>query len=104
MEYNKVNGITPQTIIRNKESILGQTKVADAKKSGNRFYVENESTTLAADPVMSYLPKEELTKIMEKTRKEMERAAKDLEFMEAARLRDEFLALQKLIEEKSSKN
>ncbi len=104
MEYNKVHGITPQTIIRNKDSILGQTKVADSKKSGNKFYVENEATTLAADPVMAYLSKEELTKIMEKTRKEMERAAKDLEFMEAARLRDEFLALQKLIEEKSPKN
>ncbi|HQQ96046.1 MAG TPA: excinuclease ABC subunit UvrB [Cyclobacteriaceae bacterium] len=104
MEYNKVNGITPQTIIRNKDSILGQTKVADARKSGNKFYVENETTTLAADPVMAYLSKDELTKIMEKTRKEMERAAKDLEFMEAARLRDEFLALQKLIEEKSPKN
>lgn len=104
MEYNRVNGITPQTIIRNTDSILGQTKVADSKKSGTRYYVENESTTLAADPVMSYLSKEELTKIMEKTRKEMERAAKDLEFMEAARLRDEFLALQKLIEEKSSKH
>lgn len=104
MEYNRVNGITPQTIIRNTDSILGQTKVADSKKSGTRYYVENESTTLAADPVMSYLSKEELIKIMEKTRKEMERAAKDLEFMEAARLRDEFLALQKLIEEKSSKH
>ncbi|HBK87506.1 MAG: excinuclease ABC subunit UvrB [Cyclobacteriaceae bacterium] len=104
MEYNKVHGITPQTIIRNKDSILGQTKVADARKSGNKFYVENEATTLAADPVMAYLSKEELTKIMEKTRKEMERAAKDLEFMEAARLRDEFLALQKLIEEKSPNN
>ncbi len=104
MEYNRVNGITPQTIIRNTDSILGQTKVADSKRSGTRYYVENESTTLAADPVMSYLSKEELIKIMEKTRKEMERAAKDLEFMEAARLRDEFLALQKLIEEKSSKH
>lgn len=104
MEYNKVHGITPQTIIRNKDSILGQTKVADARKSGNKYYVENEATTLAADPVMAYLSKEELTKIMEKTRKEMERAAKDLEFMEAARLRDEFLALQKLIEEKSPNN
>jgi excinuclease ABC subunit B len=103
-EYNTAHGITPQTIIRNKDSILGQTKVADAKKSGNRFYVENEGTTLAADPVMAYLSKEELIKVMEKTRKEMERAAKDLEFMEAARLRDEYLSLQKLIEEKSLKN
>jgi excinuclease ABC subunit B len=99
-DYNKANNITPQTIIRSKESILGQTKVADSKKSTKNYYVENEETSLAADPVVAYLSKEELQKMADRTRKAMEKAAKELEFMEAAKLRDELLAIQKLIEEK----
>ena len=101
-EYNIANGITPQTIIRSKDSILGQTKVADSKKSIKRYYVENEEASLAADPVMAYLSKEELSKMIEQTRKAMEKAAKELEFMEAARLRDEFLALQKMLADKKN--
>jgi len=97
LDYNLANGITPQTIIRSKDSILGQTKVADSKKSGKKYYVENEENSLAADPVVAYLSKEELAKMADQTRKAMEKAAKELEFMEAARLRDEYLALQKLI-------
>lgn len=100
LDYNVANGITPVTIVRSRESILGQTKVADSKKSMKRYYVENEEASLAADPVVAYLSKEELTKMADRTRKAMEKAAKELEFMEAARLRDEYLALQNLLEEK----
>ena len=52
------------------------------------------------DPVVAYLSKDELTKMAERTRKAMEKAAKELEFMEAAKLRDEYTALQKMIAEK----
>ena len=100
IDYNLANGITPKTIIRSRESILGQTQVMDSKKAMKRYYVEDEEKSLAADPVMAYLSKEELTKMAERTRKTMEKAAKELEFIEAARLRDEYKALQKLIEEK----
>lgn len=100
IDYNKANGITPRTIVRSKESILGQTKVADSKKSTKNYYVENEETTLAADPVVAYLGKDELQKMADRTKKAMEKAAKELEFMEAARLRDEYLAILKMIEEK----
>ncbi len=100
MDYNLAHGIVPKTVLKSKEAILGQTKVADSKKSKARYYVENEETTLAADPVVAYLSKEELVKMADRTRKAMEKAAKELEFMEAARLRDEYMALQKLIEEK----
>ena len=82
------------------QSILGQTKVADLKKDTKRYYVENEEITLAADPVVAYLTKEELLKMGERTRKSMEKAAKELEFMEAAKLRDEYLAIQKIIGER----
>jgi len=100
MDYNLANGITPKTILKSVDSILSQTKVADSKKSMKHFYVEDEEKTLAADPVVAYLSKEELTKMVDRTRKAMEKAAKELEFMEAARLRDEYLALQKLLESK----
>jgi excinuclease ABC subunit B len=100
MDYNKANGITPKTIIRSKESILGQTKVADSKRSTRNYYVENEETTLAADPVVAYLSNDELLKMTERTKKAMEKAAKELEFIEAAKLRDEYLALQKMIQER----
>ena len=42
MDYNLANGITPKTILKSKDSILGQTKVADSKKSVRNYYVENE--------------------------------------------------------------
>jgi excinuclease ABC subunit B len=100
IDYNKAHGITPKTVLKSKEAILGQTKVADSKKSTRNYYVENEEATLAADPVVAYLSKEELNKMAERTRKAMEKAAKELEFMEAAKLRDEYLAIQKMIEEK----
>jgi excinuclease ABC subunit B len=102
MDYNKANGITPKTVLKSKEAIMGQTKVADSKKSIKKYYIEEEEKSLAADPVAAYLSKEELAKMAERTKKDMEKAAKELEFMEAARLRDEYLALLKLIEEKSA--
>ncbi len=100
MDYNKANNITPTTIIRSKEEIFRQTKVADSKKSTKRYYIEDEEKSLAADPVVAYLSKDELTKMADRTRRAMEKAAKELEFMEAARLRDELMAIQKMLEGK----
>ncbi|MBS1490805.1 MAG: excinuclease ABC subunit UvrB [Bacteroidetes bacterium] len=100
MDYNLAHGITPRTVLKSKDAILGQTKVADSKKSLKKYYIEEEEKSLAADPVTAYMSKEELIKMMGRTKKAMEKAAKELEFMEAARLRDEYLALQKRIEDK----
>ena len=99
MAYNEEHGIIPQTIIRSKDAILKQTKVADKKKSSAKYYIEEEQS-IAADPVVAYMDKTDLEKLIAKTQKSMERAAKDLDFMEAARLRDEMLELKKLAEEK----
>jgi excinuclease ABC subunit B len=98
-DYNTANGITPRTVLKSKGNILGQTKVADSKRS-HKYYVEDEEATLAADPVVAYLSKDELMKMSDRTRKAMEKAAKELEFMEAAKLRDEYMAIQKLLETK----
>jgi excinuclease ABC subunit B len=100
MDYNKANGIEPKTVLKSKESILGQTKVADSKKAGKKYYVEQDHPTLAADPLMEYLDKDQLKHLVDQTRKKMESAAKDLDFMEAARLRDELFELEKKYGEK----
>jgi excinuclease ABC subunit B len=102
LDYNIKHGITPKTVIKSKDSILEQTKVADSKKAVKRYYIEDEEKSLAADPVVTYLSLDELKKLAERTRKAMEKAAKELEFMEAARLRDEFLAIEKMISERKS--
>ncbi len=101
MAYNLENGITPTTITRSKEAIIRQTKVADAKKgSQKKYYVEPEESGIAADPVVAYLDKDKLGKLMEQTKRKMEKAAKDLDFMEAAKLRDEMMELETLIKNK----
>ncbi|QNL22042.1 excinuclease ABC subunit UvrB [Hyphobacterium sp. CCMP332] len=96
-DYNKEMGIEPKGISKSKEAILGQTKVADSKKGIKNYYQEEEKPSVAADPVIQYMPKEDLEKLADKTRKDMEKAAKDLDFIEAARLRDEWYALKDLI-------
>jgi excinuclease ABC subunit B len=101
-EYNIKNNITPYTVTKSKDAILEQTSVADSKKTAKNYYEAPEEKNLAADPIISYMSKPELEKMVKKTRKQMEDAAKELDFAEAARLRDEFFALKKLLEEKSA--
>ena len=95
-EYNLVNGITPVTILKSREAILGQTAVADSRKDSRKYYVEKEKPDVAADPVVQYMDTGQLDKLIAQTRREMERAARDLDFMEAARLRDEMIGLENL--------
>ena len=68
--------------------------MADSKK-GVKYYIENDSQSVAADPVIAYMKNDEIKKLIDNTRKEMEKVAKDLDFLEAARLRDEMQELQK---------
>jgi excinuclease ABC subunit B len=97
--YNKKHNITPKSVTKNRDAILGQTSVADSKKDGKNYYIPDEKT-LAADPVLEYLSKDELKRMADKTKKQMEKAAKDLDFLEAARLRDEYQNLLDLSEKK----
>jgi len=100
--YNEKHGIIPRTVTKSAGEILLQTKVADSKKSAVKYYNEPQELSLVADPVTSLMPAADLEKLAARTKKAMEKAAKELEFMEAARLRDEYLALVKLIGEKSA--
>lgn len=95
-EYNIINNITPRTVLKSKDAIMNQTRVADTGKAAKTYYVESDEQSVAADPVVAYMTKEQLEKLIAKTQKSMEKAAKELDFMEAARLRDELMDLKKM--------
>ena len=98
LKYNEAMGITPSQIVRKTGSILiGLSKKGVAVKA----YIEPERPDIAADPVVKYMNREALEKAMEKSRKSMEKAASELNFIEAARFRDEMADLQKLLKNKS---
>ena len=98
--YNEEHGITPTTVKKSKEAIMNQTSVADSRKQKKNYYSESESISVAADPVVAYMGKEGLEKMIQKTQKSMEKAAKELDFIEAARLRDELAELKELLRKK----
>ena len=99
--YNINNNMVPTALNKSKESIMGQTTViVDSKGKLSHAYIENETINYAADPVVQYMSKEELQKAITRTRKAMDVAAKAFDFAEAARLRDEMFALEKLFSSK----
>jgi len=95
--YNEEHGIIPTQIIRSTESIMGQTAVADSRSKSPVAYIEKEEINVAADPVVRYMSKSELQKLINQSRRAMEKAVKELDFSEAARFRDEMFAYQKYI-------
>ncbi|MDA9563300.1 excinuclease ABC subunit UvrB [Flavobacteriales bacterium] len=95
--YNTKMGTSPTALTKSKEAILKQSAIIPGQKLKPTAYIENESFSIAADPVVQYMSAEQLTKSIENTRKAMEKAAKQLDFMEAARLRDEITELEKLL-------
>ncbi len=97
LKYNEEMGITPAQIIKKTSSVL---KDLTRKGAGMKAYVEPSTPDIAADPVIKFMNREALEKAIEKTRKSMEKAAAELNFIEAARLRDEITALQKLLRNK----
>lgn len=93
--YNEKHNITPKQIVKSLHAIMGQTSVVD-QVTGQKAYIGPDHLSLAADPVVKYMNKDQLQKSINQTRKAMEKAAKELNFIEAARLRDEMFALQEL--------
>ncbi|MBL4754680.1 MAG: UvrB/UvrC motif-containing protein, partial [Flavobacteriales bacterium] len=96
MAYNQEHNITPTQIIKSHHDILKQTSVMDGDQPG-RPYIENENINIAADPVVQYMSGDQLKKAITKIKRSMEKAAKELDFIEAARYRDELFALEKLL-------
>jgi excinuclease ABC subunit B len=98
--YNIANNITPRTIKKSIEQVMAQTSVLDIKGYDPESpYAVDEVVTKAAENEAEYTTIPQLEKVIAKTKKEMEKAARDLDFMEAARLRDEMFALQKKLEQ-----
>lgn len=96
--YNEAHGIVPKTVIKNREAVLGQTSAADKKKGAKKYYAgADQEASVAADPVVAYMSQDQLQKLANDTRKKMEIAAKDLDFMEAARFRDELQEIEKML-------
>ena len=100
MKYNEEHGITPQPIIKSKSSALGQKALTVEPNA----YVEPDYYSLVAEPEQpNYASEEDLKKQIEKTRKAMLAAAKKLEFLEAAQLRDQLIMLEDKLVEKEEK-
>ncbi len=94
--YNEANGITPQTITRTREQILAKNSILDIREGNKKAYVERPlEATMAADPVLAFLSRDQIERMISDTERKMKDAAKDLDFITAAQYRDEMLALKK---------
>jgi excinuclease ABC subunit B len=98
MKFNEEHGITPQPIIKATREIIGYEYRSNKQQS---YRQEERPADVAADPVVSMMGIPALEKAIAKTKKEMEAAAKELDFIEAARLRDEMYRLQEILKSKS---
>ena len=97
LNYNKQHGITPTPIVKKRGAVIpGQTAAAPSA------YVEPESVDVAADPVVALMSPKALEKAIDKAKRNMEAAAKELDFMAAAFYRDEMFRLQELLKEKKA--
>ncbi len=99
--FNIEHGITPQTVRKSIEQIMKQTSVLDIKgEPVNQYAIDDEGTlvTRAAEAETNYKTIPQMEKSIAQTKKQMEKAARDLDFIEAARLRDEMFKMQKELE------
>ena len=100
--FNILHNITPTTVIKTKEQVFAQGSVLDVKgyDPSNPYALQQGENivNLAADEQESYKTIPQMEKAIMQVKKRMERAAKDLDFMEAARLRDEMFSMKKELE------
>jgi excinuclease ABC subunit B len=102
LRYNEENGITPMPIVKASREIVGmdsKKKQGETKKQP-KAYSGVENTDIAADPVVGYMNRQELEKAIDKVRKEMEKCAKELDFIQAAQYRDEMFKLKEVFNKK----
>lgn len=95
MEYNKKHGITPTTVSKTREEILNSSSILDIRSPKTKAYFEPSEPSLAADPVIGYMTRDQIERMVAETEVKMKKAAKDLDFITAAQYRDELFALKK---------
>lgn len=100
-KYNEAHGIVPTQIKRSKESIMGQTAVASFMPTPveANAYIEQEAVNLAADPVVKYMTHSQLEKAVKDSKSKMLKASKALDFIAAAKYRDEMKQYTELLNE-----
>lgn len=99
LEYNRIHGITPQQIRKAKKSMFENSDISEKSKT----YAELVLQTIAADPVVQYMNEQQLEKLLLQTQEQMHEAAREMDFLKAARLRDEMLAIHKILLSKREK-
>lgn len=108
LQYNEEHGITPQAIVKERIRVVGvdkkeesenKQKKPSSKKATSSIYNIDSSHHIAADPVVAYMSKDNLEKAIEKTKADMVAAAKNMDFITAAQLRDEMIRLEDKLNE-----
>jgi excinuclease ABC subunit B len=94
MEYNRANGIEPKTIFKSMEEIMSSTSIADVRKKEDK---QDFAFSKVAEPVLKYMTNEQKQDLIDQLTQQMRQAAKDLEFEQAAKLRDEVDHLKKML-------
>ena len=99
--YNTEHGITPTTIFKTKEEIMKSSSVLEIRKPEPQAYIEmDDEYSMVAEPIVSHMTADQLHKAIDDTRKAMLQAARDTDFLSAAKYRDEMQSMQKLLKEK----
>ncbi|MFK7978370.1 MAG: excinuclease ABC subunit UvrB [Saprospiraceae bacterium] len=95
MAYNEKHGITPRTVSKTREEIMNQGSILDIRGNKTNAYIEPDELSIAADPIVEYMTKDQIEKMIAETERKMKKAAKELDFISAAQYRDELFALKK---------
>ncbi len=100
LRYNEEHGITPRQIQKGRKmaDLISANTEAHAE---SRAYIEPETRSIVADPVIDYMNRDQLEKSIERTRRQMQEAAKKLDFIQAAQFRDEMLRMEEMLKSKS---
>ncbi|MEL6141561.1 MAG: helicase-related protein, partial [Bacteroidota bacterium] len=96
MAYNEEHNIIPKTLAKTREEILERKTILDIRGVGGKkkAYVEADMPSIAADPIVATMTRDQLERSIEETERKMKKAAKELDFMSAAQYRDELFALK----------
>lgn len=94
-DYNQKFGIVPTTLSKTREEILSKKSILDIRDINRNAYIEPDKDQVAADPMIAYLDKNQIKRLIEENEIKMKKAAKELDFISAAQYRDEINMLKK---------